>query len=108
MIADLNPAYAALLGPTHRRQEVLGKAGLEGSTTAQNLAGPAGLDLGGELPETIALAILAECQAKLSGHSAASLSLQLATLLPAVDPAVLSRPNRSDPEVLPTRAALTS
>ncbi len=108
LIAGLNPAYAALLGPTHRRQEVLVKAGLEGSITAQNLAGPAGLDLGGELPETIALAILAECQAKLSGHSAASLSLQLGTPLPGVDPTGLSRPNLSDPEALPTRAALTS
>ncbi|WP_253061973.1 XdhC/CoxI family protein [Cobetia sp. Dlab-2-AX] len=92
-IADLNPAYAALLGPSHRRQEVLAKAGLEKSVTAQILAGPAGLDLGGELPETIALAILAECQAKLSGHSAASLSFQLATPSPAFDAAESFHPH---------------
>lgn len=106
LIANLNPAYVALLGPTHRRQEVVAKAGLETSVTAQHLAGPAGLDLGGELPETIALAILAECQAKLSGHSAASLSLQLATPSPAVDAAQLLHSHLSDPEALPTRATL--
>lgn len=108
LIAGLSPAYAALLGPTHRRQEVLAKSSLETSAVAQDLAGPAGLDLGGELPETIALAILAECQAKLSGHSAVSLSLQLGTPLPAVDPTVPSLRNRSEPEALATRATLTS
>jgi xanthine dehydrogenase accessory factor len=38
------------------------------------IAGPAGLRLGGELPEDIALSILAECQAVINGKDANSIS----------------------------------
>lgn len=67
--------YVALLGPPHRRAEVLESAGLASTALPWRFAGPAGLDLGGELPELVALSILAECQAVISGHSGASLSL---------------------------------
>ena len=44
--------YLALLGPTNRRQKVLKHAGLTESDFAERpLSGPAGLDIGGELPE---------------------------------------------------------
>ncbi|BFM17096.1 XdhC/CoxI family protein [Maricurvus nonylphenolicus] len=76
-LATSSVKYFALLGPNHRRLEVLEKAGLSDLSSFQCLAGPAGLDLGGDLPETIALSILAECQAVLSGRSAQSLSLSL-------------------------------
>ncbi|MBO9491196.1 XdhC family protein [Endozoicomonas sp. G2_1] len=56
-------AYVGLLGPMHRRVEVLTKANLAQSRLAKQLSGPVGLDLGGSLPESIALSILAECHA---------------------------------------------
>ncbi|MBY4675038.1 XdhC family protein [Marinobacterium arenosum] len=66
--------YLAMLGPANRRARVLQQAGLSETQLRQPLAGPAGLDLGGELPESIALAILAECHAALNKRSARSLS----------------------------------
>ncbi|MBY5981803.1 XdhC family protein [Ferrimonas balearica] len=70
-LAQQPPRYCALLGPRHRRQQVLSDAGL---ATFPGLAGPAGLALGGELPEGIALSILAECHAALHGADGHSLS----------------------------------
>ncbi|MFC3151400.1 XdhC family protein [Litoribrevibacter euphylliae] len=81
VLAPFELNYLAMLGPVHRRQQVLDNAGINTSDRFQRLAryvaGPAGLDLGGELPENIALSILAECQAVLEGRSAQSLSLTL-------------------------------
>jgi xanthine dehydrogenase accessory factor len=62
--ASLN--YLALLGPRHRYREVLDRAGLNEGQLAVPVSAPAGFDLGARLPETIALSILAECQAVLS------------------------------------------
>ncbi|BFM12156.1 XdhC/CoxI family protein [Simiduia litorea] len=50
--------YIGLLGPAHRKHRVLIKAGLKHDG---RIHGPMGLDLGGELPESIALAALAQC-----------------------------------------------
>lgn len=62
--ASLN--YIALLGPKNRRQWVLDKAQLsEAELPEIGLYGPAGLDLGGELPESIALSILSQCHSVL-------------------------------------------
>ncbi|MFW1678133.1 XdhC family protein [Pontibacter sp. JAM-7] len=72
MLADYPLSYLALLGPVSRRHDVLERAGLAGVQLRSPLAGPAGLYLGGQLPETIALSVLAECQAMLeqgTGHS---------------------------------------
>ncbi len=66
--------YCALLGPRHRRAQVLQAAGLSEARLTTPVAGPAGLDIGAELPESIALAILAECHAQLHQRSARSLS----------------------------------
>jgi len=73
-LSDYPLRYIALLGPMHRKQQVLELAGLQEQELPVSLAGPAGLDLGGELPETIALSILAECHSVLCGGSAKSLS----------------------------------
>lgn len=73
-LASVRLDYLALLGPLNRRNKVLNQAGLVESQLLVALAGPAGLDIGGDLPENIALAILSECQAALNGRSAASLS----------------------------------
>lgn len=66
--------YIALLGPDTRRDKVIAQAGLTTDSLAGKLAGPAGLDLGAELPEGIALAILAECHARLMQRDAHSMS----------------------------------
>ncbi|QMU60818.1 MAG: isoquinoline 1-oxidoreductase [Gammaproteobacteria bacterium] len=71
--------YLALIGPINRRKEVLDAAGLTDRSLQIPLASPAGLDLGAELPETIALSILAECHASLKEKSARSLSKILTT-----------------------------
>lgn len=60
--------YLALLGPKARRDKVLGLAGLSLDALTTPISAPAGFDLGGELPESIALSILAECHACLAGR----------------------------------------
>ena len=70
--------YLALLGPLVRQQRVLALAGLTQDTLRIPLAGPAGLDLGAELPEGLALSILAECHGVLQQASGLSLSGALA------------------------------
>ncbi len=54
--------YCALLGPVHRKQQVLEIAAFEAEQLPFILSSPAGLDIGAELPEEIALSILAEYQ----------------------------------------------
>lgn len=50
--------YIGLLGPEHRKLKVMNRAGLY---TSNEIHGPMGLPLGGDLPESIALATLAQC-----------------------------------------------
>lgn len=66
--------YCGILGPTARRQLVLATAGLREQDLRLPVAGPMGLALGGELPESVALSVLAECHAVLFGSSAIALS----------------------------------
>nr|MBA2601085.1 XdhC family protein [Actinomycetota bacterium] len=67
-------AYIGMLGPHARLQRLLGDLGTEGTTpTSEQLDrtyGPAGLDLGGEGPEEIAAAIVAEILAVSGGRQA--------------------------------------
>lgn len=58
------PAYLGLLGPRARRDRLVEETGAESLT----VHGPAGLDIGAELPEAIALAIMAEMHAVLTGR----------------------------------------
>jgi xanthine dehydrogenase accessory factor len=55
--------YVGLLGPKSRGDELLAQLG---ETRSERLHNPIGLDLGGETPEEIALAIVAEIQAVLN------------------------------------------
>lgn len=67
--------YIGLLGPAKRKAEVLAMAGLTEAQLRHPVAGPMGLALGGDLPESIALSVLAECHASLFGSSAQPLQL---------------------------------
>ncbi|QYK02871.1 XdhC family protein [Shewanella psychrotolerans] len=60
-------AYLALLGPGHRRDKVLGLAQVQLSDIKLFFSAPAGLALGGELPQSVALSILSECHGVLHG-----------------------------------------
>lgn len=71
---ELNNPYIGLLGPAKRKAEVLAAAGLNEAQLRYPIAGPMGLALGGDLPESIALSVLAECHAKIFGSSAVPLS----------------------------------
>jgi xanthine dehydrogenase accessory factor len=66
--------YVGLLGPERRRDEVLALAGLNLAELAIPIAGPAGLALGGDLPESVALSMLAEAHAVLFGSTGKPLS----------------------------------
>ncbi|WP_226702716.1 XdhC family protein [Microbulbifer elongatus] len=70
--------YLGLLGPTSRRDRVLALSGISACETESLLNGilraPIGLDLGGELPESIALATCAEIHSVLHGKSGNALS----------------------------------
>lgn len=63
--------YLGCLGPRQRTRDLVDA--LEAPEALGRLHGPAGLDLGADSPESIALAILAEVQAVLSGRPATPL-----------------------------------
>lgn len=66
--------YLGILGPRHRTERVLKHAGVTHSDIRQTLANPVGLRLGGELPEAIALSMLAEMHAFFEGSDGQSIS----------------------------------
>lgn len=68
-LADRPPAYLGVLGPRARRDQLLETIG----RPELPVRGPVGLDLGAELPEAIALAVMAEIHAVLAGRDAGSL-----------------------------------
>ena len=76
--------YIGLLGSRRRRETLLAEAGacglLEHPAVTERLYAPVGLDLGGEHPASIALAILAEIQAVFSGSSAGFLRDRLGVI----------------------------
>jgi xanthine/CO dehydrogenase XdhC/CoxF family maturation factor len=75
--------YIGLLGPASRRDRLLGDLGSTADAIGARLRAPVGLDLGASSPEAIALSIIAEIQATLSGHvSMGPLSAKAAQLDP--------------------------
>ncbi len=70
-------AYIGLLGPVRRREKLLERLGPV--PDIERLRSPVGLDLGGTIPEAIALAVVAEIQAALAGRSGQSLRLSTGT-----------------------------
>lgn len=73
-VQSTSARYCGVLGPPLRRERVLHAAGIQARDLRVPLAGPMGLALGGELPESIALSVLAECHAVLFGSTAAPMS----------------------------------
>lgn len=61
MCQPCNLNYLALLGPKHRFHKVLTMTGLSSEDFHCPISAPAGISIGGRLPESIALSILAEC-----------------------------------------------
>lgn len=54
--------YVGLLGPVERRDDVIARSGLNPDAHPVTLVhGPMGLDIGGELPESIAVSVIAQC-----------------------------------------------
>jgi xanthine dehydrogenase accessory factor len=72
-LLKLDLAYVGLLGPRKRRDQLLNAVLDEGIAIDAEVFGPAGLDLGAETPEELALALVSEIQAVFSGASAESL-----------------------------------
>ena len=72
-LLPLGLRYVALLGPRRRRDQLLHALHDAGVTRRSGLFAPAGLDIGAESPEEIALAIVAEIQATFFGAKAGSL-----------------------------------
>jgi xanthine/CO dehydrogenase XdhC/CoxF family maturation factor/CTP:molybdopterin cytidylyltransferase MocA len=70
-LLDSRARYLGVLGPAHRTDRILSELGA--SERRQRLYAPVGLDLGAETPQEIALAIVAEIQAKLRAARAGSL-----------------------------------
>ncbi len=66
-------SYIGLLGPTARKNELLKSLTLT-DDIKKRIFGPVGMDLGGELPEEIALSLVAEIQAVLSNRNGGHLS----------------------------------
>jgi xanthine dehydrogenase accessory factor len=72
-LLPLNLRYVGLIGPRKRRDQLLNDLLETGITIDAGFFAPAGLDLGAESPEEIALAIVAEIQRVLASGSGLSL-----------------------------------
>lgn len=72
-LLPLGLRYVGLMGPRKRRDQLLGDLHDTGFGTGADLFAPAGMDLGGDSPESIALAIVAEIQTVFAGGSRQSL-----------------------------------
>lgn len=72
-LLPLELRYVGLIGPRARREQLLGDLLDTGIVARPNLFAPAGLDLGGDSPEAIALAIVAEIQAVFAAGSGQNL-----------------------------------
>ena len=84
LAAPAPPAYIGILGARHRTSLLVAEAaaltGQSIDTCCQRIHAPVGLDLGGDGPEAIALAIVAEIQAFTQGKLPASRRLTAAAV----------------------------
>lgn len=73
-LARTDIRYVGLLGPAARRERLRVELGDAGKRLEGRLFGPVGLDIGATTPEAIALAIVSEIHAVLSGREGRSFS----------------------------------
>ena len=66
ILASTNIPYIGLLGPEERKNKILGELGAVASSLKNRLHGPAGLDIGGRGPSTIALSIVSQIHRELN------------------------------------------
>ncbi len=98
--------YIGLLGPAKRKAEVLARVNLLETELTRAINGPMGLALGGDLPENIALSVLAECHAAIYGSSALPLSqLPASAFRGAMEAEMTSAQNRHAAHALPAGGA---
>ena len=64
MAADLS--YVGMLGPRARRDRLLEEIGVSNGENGLHIHGPTGLDIGAEMPASIALSIIGEIHASLN------------------------------------------
>ena len=85
--------YLGILGPKSRTQRLLDELHSEGCAEAHHgfarLHSPAGLDIGAESPEEVALSIIAEMKATLSERNGGKLRDRLGPIHNAVNPCIL-------------------
>jgi xanthine dehydrogenase accessory factor len=83
-LLPLSLPYIAVLGPKRRTDRILSELRESGlslpADATASIHAPAGLDLGGENPEQIALSILAEIQATLAGRQGGMLKFRNAPI----------------------------
>jgi xanthine dehydrogenase accessory factor len=72
-LANHHLSYVGVLGPQRRTKWLLEEAGLAEVAAVQQWHSPVGLDLGGDSPEQVALAIIAEAHAVSSGRAGGKL-----------------------------------
>jgi len=73
-VSKIKATYLGVLGPEARRDRMLNELGNVGEKLKGRVRGPVGLDIGADSPESIALALLAEIQATLSGGTGGTLT----------------------------------
>ena len=66
ILASTNIPYIGLLGPKERKNKILGELGEAALSLKDRLHGPAGLDIGGRGPSTIALSIVSQIHQELN------------------------------------------
>ncbi|NKB38328.1 MAG: NTP transferase domain-containing protein [Gammaproteobacteria bacterium] len=84
-LTETTASYIGLLGPIARRERLLDQLGDDRKLIQERIFGPVGLDLGGELPEEIALSLIAEIQSVLHKRDGASLNSKSQPLHPETD-----------------------
>jgi len=67
-------SYIGLLGPRARRDRLLSEINAKNGADGLHVHGPAGLDIGAEMPESIALSIIAEIHAWLNRRKGSALT----------------------------------
>lgn len=94
-VLPIAPRYFGVLGAKHRSSLLVSEAaamcGLPLDACCERIFAPVGLDLGGDGPEAIALAVLSEAHARCMGKLGNSLRLSAADVAAQVMPAGSSR-----------------